>query len=296
MKVLRLLVFFISILYINTLYGQGYKPILKGNKEWLICTSEFGNKIYNYYYAKGDTTINAKRYTKLLGYHYNGNFLLREDTLSRKVYLLIINVTAFPEEKLLYDFGLSIGDSLFISNPISPAINDAAFYYLDSVTSSTFQNTIRRVYHLHTNEPNHRFPYTKWIEGIGSTALINTPGVLGDTVSLAELYCSSENNTTVYKSLNSDTCYSNKQLKLNALKSIGNLNIWQGIDSQLHYSNNHSASELIFYTLTGKIMLQTTLINTSGVINFSHLPSGIYIAIVRDFKEVNLKSCKVHVP
>ncbi len=260
--------------------GQAYQPILQGNKEWLVCSSEFGTKIYNYYYAKGDTIINGKYYTKLNGYHYNGNFLLREDRQNRRVYLLIINVSGLPEEFLLYDFNLSIGETIFIENPISPAINDAGYYELDSITTELFQQQFRRVFHLHTNDNSNRYPYTKWIEGIGSTALINTPGVLGDTSKLAELFCTSENNQTVYTSFISDTCYSNKRLDFPKLAIENKFDLWLDFNNTLNYQNLKEPLEISLLNTAGKQVFKSKLINNHGKLELPNLPKGVYFVVL----------------
>ena len=85
------------------------------------------------YASAGDTVINAVTYLKIYKQHSNQNFVfslsearyltaIREDTVNRKVYCIMpagtiiyrnnnqVGQTEAPQEFLLYDFSLTIGD------------------------------------------------------------------------------------------------------------------------------------------------------------------------------------------
>ena len=126
-----------------------YRPTVTHSKEWLIKSCEFGNCLYDYYYFVADTTIGFFTYKVLDGYHYNQNFYLREDVQQRQVFMAINDGTLWPKEYLLYDYGMQVGDSLYVQNPISPVSAIEGYYYLDSIVPESFEQISRKVFYLH---------------------------------------------------------------------------------------------------------------------------------------------------
>lgn len=252
------------VLSVASSFAQQYQPMLKHSKEWLIKTCEFGNCLYDYYYASGDTTVQGKPYQKLWGYHYNGNFLLREDTLTQKVYTLIDFQGS--NEYLLYDFSMLPGDSIYIDNPLSPAIGSAGYYQLDSIKPGIFEGISRRVFHLSAKDTASYDPYAIWIEGIGSTALINTPGVLGDTIKLAELLCVSEDNEKIYSRYPGDTCYSNPALTQRRPSSLSKFSsfYFDSRSGELHFDLPRQGYRIDLYDLSGRRLQEVPLKLRSG--------------------------------
>lgn len=191
--------------WLQTFAQTSYQPLVTASKSWTIKTCFSGACTYDGYYALGDTVIYGSNYTYLNGYHYNKKFLLRED-LARQQVFMMINISGDFNEYLIYDFSLLPGDSIYLENPISPAINSKGYYTVDSILSKSYHGVSRRFFYLSANDPSSFHPYAEWIEGIGSTAMINTPGVAGDSVKLAELTCVIENGLQIYSRRANDSC------------------------------------------------------------------------------------------
>ena len=256
--------------------GQ-YHPTITHSKEWLVKTCEFGNCLYDYYYFVADTSINGLSYKVLDGYHYNKNFYLREDVQQRKVYILINDGNPFPKEYLLYDYSMQVGDSMYVQNPISPVSAIEGYYHLDSVVSQSFEQITRKVFYLHGWDAQNIYRETKWIEGIGSTGLINTPGVLGDTVAMAELLCVSENVKRIYSRKQNDTCYSNPVLST-PLSKI-NISFEMFFDHQahiLHIESKEDVGVLKIWDERGRLKSEYSIARGSRTLNLSNMENGIY--------------------
>jgi len=255
-----------------------YKPILTHSKEWLIKTCEFGNCLHDYYYFVADTTINGLCYKVLDGYHYNKNFYLREDVSQRQVFLMINTGSAFLEEYLLYDFGMAVGDSMYVRNPISPVSSIEGYYHLDSIVQEPFEQVFRNVFYLHGRDAQNIYHETKWVEGIGSTGLINTPGVIGDTVAMAELLCVSENVQKIYSRKPNDTCYSNPVLSINKdVKSSQFAFYFAQKSKQIKFENLDSKAELKVYSPGGRLLVQKPVLIGMESFSLECLTSGVYI-------------------
>ena len=95
------------------------------------------------------------------------------------------------EEYLVYDFGMSIGDSVEIHNPISPYPFHPGFFRLDSINQQTLYDGLDyNFFYLTALDPVQALETnTVWVEGIGSLSLINTPGAAPDINNAGQLSC-----------------------------------------------------------------------------------------------------------
>jgi hypothetical protein len=121
-------------------FGQ-YKKLIDENKLWVINCSYYNHGDFNYYegeffyyeYFKGDTIIQNSTYKKLYHqkfYDHHNDFyyppattdttlqppdlvgLVREDTITQKVYFIDLLMNMLPAEELLFDFKLTLGDTM----------------------------------------------------------------------------------------------------------------------------------------------------------------------------------------
>jgi hypothetical protein len=152
-------------------YGQSYHPLPDSNAKWCI---EYNNHVIpppvwwytNYWeeYYAGDTTILNQEYKKIEKTEYdifclntiiNGpDYIgaIRDDTNQKKVFYIPNGAT---EEKLIYDFNLGIGDTLFsYLNFYQPLIVD----FIDSVLISNEYH--KRIWF--------QYDEAEIIEGVGS--------------------------------------------------------------------------------------------------------------------------------
>lgn len=200
-KHLQSTVFTFSILLVfSNVKAQSYLPLLQEKTEWhfTTCFNGCGTDVY---FVEDDTLISGKNYKILDGYHYiSRSFLVREDTANRKVYFVFLNNGKLDPEILLYDFALIIGDSVKLSNPISPFPSAPGYYTLDSIASRMVQNSQqRRFFYLSANDPNTAFVNgAVWVEGIGSLSLINAPGGFPDVNDVGKVSCVFKNGELIY--------------------------------------------------------------------------------------------------
>lgn len=260
----------------TNLFAQ-YQPTITDSKEWLVKTCEFGNCLYDYYYFVSDTTIGGNAYKVLDGYHYSKNFFIREDRFQRQVFILINNGSLFPQEYLLYDYGMKVGDSLYLQNPVSPVSAIEGYYYLDSIIPETFEQITRKVFYLHGWDTQQNYHETKWIEGIGSTGLINTPGVIGDTAIMAELLCVSENVQKIYSRKPNDTCYSNTALGVNELLESKDTSVYFAQESRtLYFPDLAIEATVSIFDTYGKVVFEERIPEFTKSLSLESLKPGVY--------------------
>jgi hypothetical protein len=188
MKLRLLLFLFFTITSIG--FAQ-YIPITRDSAEWRAWyIHKFDNNIYTeyvgaFYNHLEDTLINGSTYYQFDHYSnarspFNKDFLVREDTAARRVYVRHLDYTfmrTLPNsEYLYYDFSLNVGDTLFTgfdynNNPVywtvltkdSLVIDGSKRLYLDVKINDQVN---------FTGNPSRT---DRWIEGIGSEVEFNNP-------------------------------------------------------------------------------------------------------------------------
>ena len=150
--------------------AQSYQPF-SSNVGWCVEENYSLGAWMIDYINLGDKTFNGKNYTFFAG-KGSDYFLVREDTLQKKVYVILPKDTI---ESLLYDFSLAKGQQIslnFSGNMVS--------YTVDSTyTTNTIAGNRLRI-DLTTTDTN-LVPSLSWIEGVGSTY---NPFYLHDKTSL----------------------------------------------------------------------------------------------------------------
>tara|TARA_Y100001954_G_scaffold59256_1_gene64085 strand:+ start:2152 stop:2901 length:750 start_codon:yes stop_codon:yes gene_type:complete len=185
---------------------QKYNQMLTNDVEWQL-TSCYNGCITDVYYIDGDTIYNGYNYYILNGYHFiSKTFWLREDIQNQTVYMSFV-YNNIRKEVLLYDFDLEIGDSINISNPISPFVANPGYYIVDSLVSLELQNGLYyEVFYLSSSSVNIN-ESAVWIEGIGSLSLINAPGGTPNVNGAGKLSCYFNKGDLIYSQLDSiDNC------------------------------------------------------------------------------------------
>jgi hypothetical protein len=139
-------------------YSQNYNPFLQ-NIGWCLETYSGLGYGLTAYTNNGDTTIGSLSYAKL----YRGNtlFLVREDTVLRKAWVILPDSLS---ETLLYDFYISLGSQISL-NYVG---YDPVLYTVDSFDSINTLLGLRKRIKLSTTDTVFN-PDLYWIEGIGSS-------------------------------------------------------------------------------------------------------------------------------
>jgi hypothetical protein len=166
-----------------------YHPFPTDSAMWRVDWVDFStcfavDAAYQFYYD-GDTVINLSTYHKIfksgaiITMCYNGSFgyqgALREDTLTRKIYLVLPGTN---NDSLLYDFSLNPGDTLH-SLLLSTIFSCSPASYPDTVIVTYIDSVqVGSSYRKRWNfSGKHLCTFSSIIEGIGSlTGLIEDLG------------------------------------------------------------------------------------------------------------------------
>ena len=153
--------------------------------------------ITDVYYTDGDTSFNNYNYKILNGFHYiSKTFWIRENIQEQKIYMSYENPGFERREVLLYDFSLELGDTITLTNPISPFSTNPSDFSVDSIEFILLNNDYHKKITLSSiNNTINESPI--WIEGIGSLSMINAPGGTPDINGAGKLSCYFKNNTLI---------------------------------------------------------------------------------------------------
>lgn len=193
---LALIILLLASFY--SLKAGDYQKLIEGNKYWDIATQN-GASICRYsafprrYFFKGDTTIDDKNYRRICFYSFESvdgtnsicppyivdttaistQILIREDTIQQKVFEYN---NSEKKEYLLYDFNLSVGDTLkyALSNT-----HESGTVVLDSVVVIKTDDGISRRKYYVSRDGNEFSSVGYYIDGIGSD---NGPFALPTTI------------------------------------------------------------------------------------------------------------------
>ncbi|MEI6817714.1 MAG: T9SS type A sorting domain-containing protein [Bacteroidota bacterium] len=245
-------------------------------------------------FMDGDTIIGSFHYQKLLQSGYKTAYLypywccayvntykgaIRQDTLQKKIYINVGN-----QDTLLYDFNLSLGDTLsFVAYNSNQDTN-----IVTNIDSIQIENNYRKrfnisVLHRHNNLLDSN--YVSLIEGIGSTYGLLDP-ITPYFESGSSLECFS---------LNSQTLYPDTSTFCNINVGIPSINLENGIillspnpfstQATLTFQGikNENNKSLFVYNLLGQDVQNIFVGNNNEVIiHRNNLPSGMYFYKLMD--------------
>lgn len=232
-----------------------------------------------------DTTINDIDYKKLLlSSDPNSESWQPSGRLLRQVNDLIYSKDGTNQETLLYDFGMTIGDS--IKTEIRPGATYVSI--LDSVKNMVLNNSTRKIYYL--REFSETDPSWKaqeiWIEGIGST----TDGLLRQTMlgltggqwHEYQLLCFHQNENLIYQAKDFDNCFIDIADGISEIKDQSeNVKVFPNpTTGQLTIEVNPAVSvpsTFEILSLSGKV-IRTGNVSQTGLftLSLSGMPIGIY--------------------
>ncbi len=124
----------------------------------VLDTITFGSTIYRKTYQLNFYSLNYGS-KSLIGY-------MREDTIAKRIYFRDPQSTI---ERLLYDFSLSVNDSVYLTFPNTSS--QSGFYRCDSIKLKNEVSGPRKHFYLrkHLNNTQPTLVYLDIIEGVGST-------------------------------------------------------------------------------------------------------------------------------
>ncbi len=242
---------------------------------------------------------------------------MREDTLAKKVYF---KENIANPEFVLYDFSLSLNDSIVLSFPYNPLSN--GYYRVDSIVTKAEMCGPRKHFYLrkHVNNSTPSLYYFEYIESIGSTYHLLYPynnGLNDNYMSfppncnhkwMLGLACKKNKTNQQYQSCTSALTFWNNYTNgcnyyfftssLNELSGSENFSIYPNpasssiriaIDSDKNTSINVHVIDVFGKVLQSHKNATFSRTNNSYELNTSALESGVYSLLIEGD---NFKSSK----
>ena len=272
---------FLCLLFTKNIKAQAYITMLNSYSEWHV-TNCYSGCATDKYYTIGDTVINTFHYKFLDLFHYNKNFVIREDTSSRKIYMRLLADPTPAKDYLLYDFSLQVNDTTSITNPGSPYPKYAGSFIVDSIILKPLVNKNHRYFYLHSLDTIASTTKTTiWVEGIGSLSLINTPGALPQINGVGQLSCFFNNGINDYTNLDSiSNCITIYPLGINENNEFTDYILQQNYDTKNLYITaiNKPILSIKIYNIEGKILFNKENIDENYLdINLQLFNNGILL-------------------
>lgn len=297
MKKSILIVFFFNLICANYSQAQQYYPFPTSNAFWRVDWAgmpcfppPFDNTGHYQYVITGDTVINALTYHKIIRSGYPGcnaepfmgtspNGAFRNDTLNKKVFFISADST---NEALLYDFNLTIGDTVhgYLENIAQAMMGPTYCAVIDSVDSVLINSSYRKRWKFKPylfNTPNNWDGYI--IEGIGNTLGL-LEGFLNRFESNGHLICYSENGVPLYGSSPCETVSVNAINKNKYGISLFPNPISEKQDIELAFEPkyNFDKTDVKIFNLHGQLInFNYTIFENKILIDASRFNSGIYL-------------------
>lgn len=262
--------------------AQNPFPSYSDSAKWSTLLVDLGIGVQgttiHYYYEK-DTTMCGFNYSKLIKNHFGVNSVAGYfRNVGSKTYVRL-STNCNNKEFLIYDYSLSVNDSIYIPN----------FYPYDSTSIKVTQidsiafNGIKRKA-IHFNKPNS----TKlvWIEGIGSNI---SPDYYNTCIresifceSIWNLLCCEIDTMLLYKDTTYNTCDTTYGVGINEITAAyGLVKVFPNPAQNFITVNIEQAPEKCTLSLTnllGEIVLTHNEKNTNLItINTQPLPNGTYL-------------------
>lgn len=262
--------------------AQEYVPFPDTNAYWNINTSTWGSsEPTNPIGIVGDTLIDNKTYIKL-GRSIDSTFNAQNATFiggyreENKRYYFVFPISDSTEQ-ILYDFNLSVNDTLRFDNPYAFGIRTVQVTGIDSIL---IQGNYRKKYELLSKYhlTSEYGQIDTWIEGIGSTNGIIYSGLIGIDINYS-LICFHQNNDLVYIDSPDGTC---RYLKLN-LNELPGQTVTQVFPNPAtnQVSIEYSGTPFENYSFEildqlGRIVVSENQFKSAFNVNTKALPIGIY--------------------
>lgn len=257
--------------------------------EWHVTSCFFGC-LTDVFVTNTDTIVNDLNYAILDGFHFiNRNFLLREDTAARQVFMLTTGLVKDNPEYILYDFSLAVGDSMYVFNPFGPLPDSAGYFVVDSIVPRIqIDGDSRRHFYLTSSNPSlSSVTNAEWIEGIGSLGLVTTPGTSGNINGSGALSCFFNDLTLKYSNLDSITgCIQvNTNLKVESEKHQSFVQLFPN-PAKSHVvikTEGELIKNVKIYDLFGREVISKSEANPQNSVNISlnNLMAGCYFVKIR---------------
>lgn len=300
-KIIQITIVAIISLLISKSFGQTYAPFVQdsvGWKESYYQQEDFGTSVSQYFnFILGDTLIDTLSYAKVYGSKvlYESNYapigFLREE--QKKVYAIIPQIMS--NEFLLYDFSLSVGDTVLLYDiQGSPGYISASLLSIDSIE-------------LEDGSYRKRFNYdlpSQIVEGIGNigpynSGLFITNGGIGID-SGTSLDCYFTPNNTIYRSsyyrfVDTIDCYTITGIRKELTDKI-DLKVFPNPSSNFFFfelSDFENTYNMEIHNIFGQVMISERISARILSVDAANWSEGFYYVLVKDINGTLLGKEKV---
>ena len=291
----------LPLLLISTISSAQYEPMLIKGRKWTslyTCQSFFDNNTTTCFsesvLIQSDTLINEYSY-----FAFSNNMLMREDVNAKKVYQMIGG-----KEYLVYDFDITVGDTLFTNLMIDSLYYDDCLHTdyivsLDEMIDSHRTITLtpllvkKNDYCIDSIEFEFlRNAYTiQWVEGIGDKQYAfkrpfwerNITGKLCDE----QLICVQDSDRSIYSTAYGDSvgCYVPYKTRVdNVIKS----HIITGFvhdDLYVTVPDDMFIKTLDVYNTIGQKILS---FDYNSITYNCNIPAGVYMVVVNTSNQTHI--------
>jgi hypothetical protein len=243
--------------------------------------------VYNEkYFVDGDSTFNAIDYKKY--YLSNDSIitssrffaLLREDILTKKIFAISSGNT---QEHLLYDFSLSINDTVSVFPLSFPFTTGPILVKVESVDSVLIGDSFNRRLKIIGENWNSGFE-EYWIEGIGSTMGIFNSGITGVVITdiwYPTLLCFEKDGILLFHNPYFTDCFENNPSGITEADLATRTNVFPNpTNSSLLIKSNKEIVFVSLITAKGEIVINKHVGEKSFTIDISDFPAGLYTLIL----------------
>jgi len=295
----KLIIIGLLLVLVTQTKSQQYFQVMDPTSRWIEYTNWFEIGWENTFFVSGDTTIENRNYKKVYEIFYHSILDtvdceliggIREE--NNKMFFIPCNnnplecIVSDPLELLLYDFNMSIGDTITYSVDSLNSLHNIAFN-IDSIQINGDYRKRIEVHSVETAGSIIRIGF--WIEGIGSTLGLFSPihyTDCGPGAFNTELLCYYEDNTYIYSPFDSIYCNTvgiehlyDKEISMkvypNPTNGMINICLSRNIESRI-----------TVYNIFGEEMISKKFNGNISFINLSKFAKGIYIMNIEVDNEV----------
>lgn len=310
MKKLLFIVAFLFLFQFGN--SQTYRPMVKDSMMDFILrvdTDSYPPYSYKTRIRKyvGDTVIDGKTYVSMyeinllsLDTTYSVDTLFRGDKYvggirenNKKVFFYSRNDTT---ERLVYDFNLNVGDTMeFYYGDFSQTLRKvkAKLILIDSLWTSNFPLNTKR--YRYTILSGSFAPGFDVVEGYGKLHYWNDPIIRTTSI---DLTCLIHGDSIIFKTYMESSCFQGMLASLEKINKISQIKLFPNPSKNkitIESSDNKQLKQVLFYSLSGKLIKKVNLIPSVSNRNISvkELPKGFYfVKIIGENKDVTLKFIK----
>ena len=274
----------IILFFTFSVKGQGYHPLVDTNKVWhqlinvWVSGMSFDDQLW-IFKIEGDSVYQSKNY-KILWSKQDTNSqvwgvegLIREDSTRKVFFKSTLNAT----EKLYYDFGMNVGDSIE-----SPMMGPGNYFKLESIIQIPFGNGFRNQYVFYGGADT-------WIEGMGSIEGLLFPFTIAYVGGGFQLLCFWENDTLKYIDNYFNDCYYGNG-PYNGITDVTKEEIVISPNPAtssitLQMPQLKGDADIIVFNSLGEQVLKTKVHKAESEVKLdvAHLPTGMYFVKMNNY-------------